>query len=398
MTVWASTEMENLIYSLNATVPVFLIIVLGYILKRIGMLNAEFVRVANKFNFTVTLPALLFRDISQENILEIFDGRYVLFCALTTTISFAAIWILTKLCLKDKSMTGAFVQASFRSSAAVLGIAFIQNIYGNSGMAPLMIIGAVPLYNIYSVIVLTFEAAEENADRNSEAVKESIDRNLKAAKENADGNSEAAKENADGNLKAAKENADGNSEAAKESADRNSEAVKEDVDGNFKPPASRDISKIKAAVLNILKNPIILAIAAGLLASVLQINFPAIVDKTISNLASMASPLALVAIGAGFEGRKALAKLRPAIAASFLKLVGLAAIFLPLAVMLGFRDEKLMALIIMLGSPTTPSCYIMAKNMKNDGVLTSSIIVLTTLLSAFTLTMWIYIMKSAGML
>lgn len=387
MTVWASTEMENLIYSLNATVPVFLIIVLGYILKRIGMLNAEFVRVANKFNFTVTLPALLFRDISQENILEIFDGRYVLFCALTTTISFAAIWILTKLCLKDKSMTGAFVQASFRSSAAVLGIAFIQNIYGNSGMAPLMIIGTVPLYNIYSVIVLTFEAAEENADRNLEAVKESTDGNLKAAKENADRN-----------LKAVKKNVDGNSEAAEENADRNSEAAKENVDGNFTPPASRDISKIKAAVLNILKNPIILAIAAGLLASVLQINFPAIVDKTISNLASMASPLALVAIGAGFEGRKALAKLRPAIAASFLKLVGLAAIFLPVAVMLGFRDEKLMALIIMLGSPTTPSCYIMAKNMKNDGVLTSSIIVLTTLLSAFTLTMWIYIMKSAGML
>ena len=49
----------------------------------------------------------------------------------------------------------------FRSSAAVLGLAFIQNIYGTSSMGPLMIVSAVPLYNIFSVIVLTFEG--ENA-------------------------------------------------------------------------------------------------------------------------------------------------------------------------------------------------------------------------------------------
>lgn len=333
--------MENLIYSLNATVPVFLVIVLGYILKRIGMLNEEFVRVANKFNFTVTLPALVFRDLSAANIREMFDGSYVLFCASVTTISFFGVWFFAKRCLKDKTLVGAFVQASFRSSAAVLGIAFIQNIYGNSGMAPLMIIGTVPLYNIYSVIVLTFEAKEESGQP---AIGE------------------------------------------------NGSSVGGEIHNR------RDTSKIKRAARNILTNPIILSIAAGVLASLMQVDFLVIVDKTISNLASLASPLALIAIGAGFEGRKALAKIKPSLAASFLKLVGFAAIFLPIAVALGFREEKLMALIIMLASPTTPSCYIMAKNMKNDGTLTSSIVVLTTMLSAFTLTMWIYIMRSIGAL
>ncbi|MBQ9119942.1 MAG: AEC family transporter [Lachnospiraceae bacterium] len=337
--------MENLIYSLNATVPVFLVIVLGYVLKRIGMLNEEFVRVANKFNFTVTHPALLFRDLSTANITEMFDGGYVLFCASVTTVSFAAVWYIAKRVLKDKSMVGAFVQASFRSSAAVLGIAFIQNIYGNSGMAPLMIIGTVPLYNIYSVIVLTFEAQED-------AASEEVDRKV----------------------------LDGAGEVAREASKQ------------------RDTSKIKKAFRNILTNPIILAIAAGVAVSLIQVDFPVFVDKTVSSLASMASPLALIAIGAGFEGRKALAKMKPSLAATFLKLVGFAAIFLPIAVMLGFREEKLMALIVMLASPTTPSCYIMAKNMKNDGTLTSSIVVLTTMLSAFTLTLWIYIMRSIGVL
>ena len=53
--------------------------------------------------------------------------------------------------LKDKSQRGEFIQGAYRSSAAILGIAFITNIYGNSGMAPLMIIGSVPLYNIMAV-------------------------------------------------------------------------------------------------------------------------------------------------------------------------------------------------------------------------------------------------------
>ena len=66
--------------------------------------------------------------------------------------------------MKDESMKGAFVQASFRSSAAILGMAFIQSMYSSTGMAPLMIVAAVPLFNIFSVIVLTFKAVPENAD------------------------------------------------------------------------------------------------------------------------------------------------------------------------------------------------------------------------------------------
>lgn len=149
--------MENFIYSVDATFPIFLVMVIGYILKQIGMLNDNFVTVANRFNFKVTLPFMLFRDISGVDIRAVFDIRYVLFCALVSTACFWIIWGGVKLFLKDQSMRGAFVQASFRSSAAVMGLAFIQNMYGSSAMGPLMIVSAVPLYNIFSVIVLTFE-------------------------------------------------------------------------------------------------------------------------------------------------------------------------------------------------------------------------------------------------
>jgi len=71
-------------------------------------------------------------------------------------------------------------------------------------------------------------------------------------------------------------------------------------------------------------------------------------------------------------------------------------IFLPLAVALGFRQEELVAILVMLGSATTVSCYVMAKNMGHEGVLTSSIVMLTTMFSAFTLTGWLFVLRSMG--
>ena len=308
--------MSNFIFSINATFPVFLLIVIGYFLKRFNVTTKDFVSITNRINYILTLPALLFIDISKTDIIQVFDLKYVLFCIIVTTVSFFLLWWLAKLLIKDKSIIGAFVQASFRGSAAVLGVAFIQNMYGNSGMAPLMIVGTVPLYNIYSVIVLTFES--NNGSKKS----------------------------------------------------------------------------IKSALSNIITSPIIIAIFAGVIAALLKIDFPFIIDKTLSNVASVATPMALIAIGAGFEGKKAIAKLKPTIISSMIKLVILPVIFLPIAVMLGFRDQKLVALMIMLAAPTTASCYIMASSMGNDETLTSSVVVMTTFLSSITLTLIIFILKN----
>lgn len=312
--------MDSFLFSLNATVPVFAVMIIGNLLKRMNLIDDHFASVANRFVFKACLPCLVFLDLADTNIRQNFDFKYVGFCFAATLISILTIWFLTKHFMKEKDSVGAFVQGAYRSSAAILGIAFIQNIYGASGMAPLMIIGSVPLYNIFAVIVLTFES------NNS------------------------------------------------------------DVSGNR--------SQIKTACINIIKNPIIIGIVLGLLASLINLQMPKMIDKTINNLAVMASPLALISIGASFEGRKALAKIKPTAIASFLKLIGLAAIFLPLAVWLGFRDQKLIAIVIMLASPCTPTAYIMAKNMDGDHVLASSIVVTTTLLSSITLTFWIFLMRA----
>ena len=156
--------MDSFIYSINSTVPIFLVMILGWVIKQLGIIDDNFASKANKYVFKVALPVLLFRDLSATDFKSQFDAKFVIYCMVVTILMFSIIWILTEIFMKDESMKGAFVQASFRSSAAILGMAFIQSMYSSTGMAPLMIVAAVPLFNIFSVIVLTFKAVPENAD------------------------------------------------------------------------------------------------------------------------------------------------------------------------------------------------------------------------------------------
>ncbi|HJA32497.1 MAG TPA: AEC family transporter [Candidatus Eisenbergiella pullicola] len=314
--------MENLIFSFNATLPIFFTMLLGLFFRRIGLMDEGFVKKMNQFVFVAALPALLFEDLSAVDFVEAWDTRFVLFCFFATLLSIG-LTVLLSFLLKDRSAQGEFVQASYRSSAAILGIAFIQNIYGDAGMAPLMIVGTVPLYNVMAVVVLSFMKPDRGK----------LDRKL-----------------------------------------------------------------LLKTLKGIVTNPILLGIAAGLAWSALRLPVPVILEKTVHNVAVLATPLGLMAMGGSLEFKKALGQIRPAVAASLIKLVGLAALFLPIAVSMGFTQEKLVAILVMLGSATTVSCFVMAKNMGHEGTLTSSAVMLTTLGSAFTLTGWLFLLRSMGLI
>ncbi len=313
--------MENFIFSLNVTIPIFLVILLGYILKRLHFLTDEFVRVANRYVFVVALPVMLFLDIADSDVRKDMNVKFFLFCLIVTIVMFLLVWAIARLTLKDKTMVGAFAQAGARGSAAILGVAFVENICGEIGMTPLMIVAAVPFFNILSVVILVF---------------------------------------------------------------------------NANTPEKRDYGKIKRACINIAKNPIIIGILLGLLASFISLPIPTIPSRTLHYIAQTATPIALLAVGAGFDVKQAAARLKPALFATFIKLIGLPMLFLPIAYKLGFAPSEMVAILIMLASPTTVSCYVMAKNMDNDDILTSNIIVLTTLLSSVTLTLWIFLLRTFG--
>ncbi len=289
--------------------------------RKLGWMDEVFAAKMNKFVFLVPLPVLLFEQLATVDFSEVWDIKFILFCFVVTAISIT-ISTLISLLWKDRSIKGEFIQATYRSSAALLGIAFIQNIYGTVGMAPLMIIGSVPLYNIMAVVVLSV----------------------------------------------------------------------------FKPGNnSFDKALVKKTLKGIATNPIIIGIVAGFVWSALKLPMPLILHKTVSSIGATATPMGLMSMGATFEMKKATSKMKPTLVAVFMKLIGFCAIFLPVAAMLGFRNEQLIAILVMLGSATTVSSFVMARNMGHEGTLSSGVIMMTTLLSAFTLTMWLDVLRSFGL-
>lgn len=315
--------LDNLIFSLNATMPIFLMMVVGYALKKIGYIVEPTTSVINKLVFRVFLPCLLFNDLYKQDFVGIWDTSFVLYCFIVTLLSMA----IADMCSrtdKDKEDRGEFIQGSYRSAAATLGIAFMTNIYDNVAMLSLMILASVPLYNVIAVILLTLTSPNS----------------------------------ASGKVKGA--------------------------------------DLFKRTVKDIVTNPIILGILFGLLWSIFKIPMPKILGKSIGYLGNVASPLALIGLGASFEFGDLKEKLKPIICIVFNKLILFCLLFLPVAIYIGYRNEKLVAILIMLGSATTSSSFIMSKNMGHKGIISSSAVMTTTFLSSFTLTFWLFILRTFG--
>ncbi len=312
--------MEDFMFSLNCTMPVFLMMVLGYVLFQRKMLTQNFIDVCDSFVFNVTLPVMLFRDMASMDVKKDLDLYFILYCAGASVVGILLAWLLAKVFLKNKSLVAEWTQGSYRGSIAVLGGAFLLNIYPGGGATHVVaqaLIGSVILFNIMAVVILALERPDGQK-------------------------------------------------------------------GDFG-------KQMRKAGRSIVRNPLILSILLGAVSALIGIQYPVIVDKTMSSIGSLTSPLALLAVGAEFKWGNMKENLRPLLGSCAYKLLIQPALFLPLAAYLGWRNEWLVTLMIMMGAPTTPSSFIMAKNMGHDGSMTANIIAGTTLFSAATVTLWLFL-------
>ena len=110
--------LENILFSMNSTMPLFFVMLLGYVLYQKKFLSDAFVAGANKFVFYVALPVQLFRDLAATDVRAAFDGAYVLFCFVVTLVSILGIWALAKLFLPDKRLVPFWEQPFCRASTA----------------------------------------------------------------------------------------------------------------------------------------------------------------------------------------------------------------------------------------------------------------------------------------
>lgn len=154
---------DNIIFTGNVVAPVFLLVALGYFVKRISVINENFVDVTSKFVFNVSLPALIFINLAEIDLRTAIDFNQIIYIYAATLISFFIIWILSMPFIKEAKNLSVFVQGAYRSNYAIVGLAIISKLFGTSalGKASILLAFILPLYNILAVVILTVPFRKE---------------------------------------------------------------------------------------------------------------------------------------------------------------------------------------------------------------------------------------------
>jgi predicted permease len=155
---------------------------------------------------------------------------------------------------------------------------------------------------------------------------------------------------------------------------------------------------LREITVDILKNPLIIGCLSGILFGYFGIRLPAIIQTPVSELASIATPLALFVMGGEFKFRGLTGNHWKVLSATLSRLALAPAILIFVFVRIGFRNIELSALLALFATPAAVAGFIMAENMGCDGELSAQIVVTTTLLSSVSIFFFVYILKTMGYL
>jgi len=155
--------LNNLLYSVNAVVPIVIMILLGGILKHTKFLDDAFFAKSEKLVFKISLPAMLFLEVAGADPGEAFDMKLIMFCLIGVFILFLTLLLIVPIFVKDNGKRGAFIQGVYRSNFAILGVPLAINMFGEAGsrtVATVMPFTIIP-FNILAVLVLSIFAPAE---------------------------------------------------------------------------------------------------------------------------------------------------------------------------------------------------------------------------------------------
>lgn len=310
--------MTNLIITINMVMPVFLVMVVGYICRQINMVSDANVSAMNKLVFKLFLPVSLAKSLMTLDPAVAIDYGVMLYCIAGVVITFVLGILIVPRLVKTNSQRGVIIQALFRSNYAILGIPLLESLFpqGDNGVSAMMVMVTVPLFNVLAVITLeTYRGGSFN---------------------------------------------------------------------------------IKKILLGILKNPLIWGCLIGFGIFKSGIQTPELIMSTVSKLASVASPLALFALGATIDLKKLGGNIKMLIPTVSARLVVIPGIALAVAYFLGYRGPEFAALMIAFGAPCAVSSYTMAAQMDADGDLAAQLVMLTTVLSIVSIFCIVFVCKTIG--
>ena len=314
---------QDLIFSCNVIVPIFLLILLGYVLTRIKLWDDNFLAMANNVCFKCLLPVLLFYNVASANIFEVFNGKLILYVCLCACTLCGLLFLIVPLFVKDNKRRGVMIQGTFRSNFLLFGVPLGLSIGGAAGSTLAAVVASfyVPVINMLSVISLYVFSDSKNKN-------------------------------------------------------------------------------LKSALLGIIKNPLIIGGVSGLVFSLIRnsigFTIPTVLDTTLVNIKSIATPFAFMVLGGDLEFDSLLRNVKFSALSVLGKIVIIPAIFLSISALLGFDKLEMAILIAVFATPNAVSSYAMARSYEADNELAAEIITMGTLLSIFTIFVFITLSKSFG--
>lgn len=310
---------QNLLLSFNIVVPIFLLLSIGYILKRLKMLDRHTQDVMNNISFKAFFSVLLFNSIYKTDLKSSFNPKLLAFAVVAVVLIFIFLCFVIPLIEKDKSKRGVLIQGIFRSNFVIFGLPISIALCGeqNAGATSILIAVIVPLYNALSIVALELNRGHK--------------------------------------------------------------------------------FKISTLIKGIVTNPLIIGGVLGVAALLLNLRFPTPIESVIGDIAKIATPLALILLGASFEFSDIKANIKQIIIGVTGKLIIIPLAILPIAVLMGFRGVELVALTVMLCAPVAVSSYNMAGQLGGDSVLAGQLVVFDSSFSIITMFFWIFSFKSLGL-
>lgn len=308
--------MESILLSFQVMLPVFLTILLGAFLQKIGLMPKRMIGDLNRLCFKCFLPVMLFNNVRATDFRQYFEWHLISYAIVSVLLLFAVLlWIIPRT-VQQPEQQSVMIQGIYRSNYVILGIPIVSNIYQGESIATITMLIAiiVPLFNLLAVYL--FE--------------------------------------------------------------------------RFNGQNKHDPMKMLGSIA---RNPLIIATALGMLYTIFGIQFPTFLDATLSDLAGITIPLALLILGADLDLNLETTSVKLLVTAVIGKVLIVPLLFLPPAIALGFRGQALASLLAMYASPAAVSGYIMAQNENADHHLAGQIVVITSILSCFTLFIFIALLR-----
>ncbi len=331
---------EIFMFSFNAVMPILLLVFLGYFLRLIHFADDSFFKKANTMVFKLFLPVLLFVNIYEIDSLKSLNLEAVLYCVAAILLIFLCGYLVAHLVTKKRSHLGVLAQCSFRSNYAIIGIPLALSLGGQEAVAFASVLSAVavPMFNCLAVIILSHYVGEH------------------------------------------KEN-----------------ALKDTIKKTAKNPL---IIGVFLGIAALVIRSFIPLNEAGVPVFTIENNIP-FFYKALKNLSSVASPLALVVLGARFDFKAVGALKKEIIIGTAMRVVMAPVIGLGGAIILSeftdlfsFSAIEYPALISLFATPTAVSSAVMVGEIGGDEQLAGQLVVWTSVVSMFTIYMIIFAMKS----